>query len=134
MSKKENFSVCTPNSSLLHISIFHFCLGFRRRSSHSDDAEEALREMLWWPTAAARAGSRGVAQGVLSRLLVPCMSCTHRRQFTSGRRWAHRSTMCMTCMVRTVLIIRLQQPRVHLLRLPLSATKAFSAKLLRHRH
>ena len=39
---------------------------------------------------------------------------------------------CMTCMVRTVLTIHVRQ--VHLPMLPLSATKAFLAKLLLHSH
>jgi len=40
---------------------------------------------------------------------------------------------CMTCIVRTVLTIHVWQAQVHLPRLPLSATKSSSAKLLLHR-
>ena len=52
----------------------------------------------------------------------------------SGGRWWSGADACMKCMVPTVLMIRVQVARLNLLRLPLSATKAFSAKLLRHRH
>jgi len=41
---------------------------------------------------------------------------------------------CMTCMVRTVLTIHVLQAQVHLSRLPLSVTKASSAKFLLHHH
>jgi len=62
MSKKEDSLV--PNSSLLHVSTFHFCFGFLRRWSLSDDAEEASRIVLPRPTAATRAGARGLDERV----------------------------------------------------------------------
>ena len=107
---------------------------FWRRSSLGDNAEEASRKMLSWQTAAIWAGARGLDEGVLSRLFVPCMSCTWWTGAPSGGRWWTGADACMTCMVPRVLIIRLEQPRVNLLGLPLSATKAFPAKLPRHRH
>ena len=67
---------------------------FLRRSSLSDDAEEASRKMLSWSTAAARAGARELDEDVSTRLFGTCMSCTHPRHLTlltGGRSLAHRS-------------------------------------------
>jgi len=64
---------------------------FLRRSSLSDDAEQASRKMLSWSTAAARAGARELDQKVSLRLFGTCMSCTHRRHLTGGRSSAHWS-------------------------------------------
>ena len=52
----------------------------------------------------------------------------------NGGRWWAGADAYMTCMVPTVLMVRVEQLRLNLLRLPLSATKAFSTNLLRHRH
>ena len=119
--------------------------------------------MLWWPTAATWAGARGLAEGVLSRywrLIIKILkaynqdisdhacharigatspaAAARRTGAHSGGRWWTGADTGMTCMVRRVLMIRVmirvQDTRLHLLGLPLLATKAFSAKILRHRH
>jgi len=63
----------------------------------------------------------------------PPTAAVRRTGLPSGGRWWAGADACMTCMVQSVLMTRVHQARVHLLRLPLSATKVFSAKLLRHR-
>ena len=64
---------------------------FVRRSSLSDDAEQASRKMVWWSTAAGRAGALELDEHVSLRLFGTCMSCMHRRHLTGGRSSAHRS-------------------------------------------
>jgi len=87
----------------------------------SKEFEELLSSL--WPLAASDLLPQGV---------VPLPSW--RTGLPSGSLWWAGAGACMTCMVLTVLVMRVWQARVHLLRLSLLATKTFCAKLLWHCH
>jgi len=59
---------------------------------------------------------------------------TSRQTVHSGSRWWAGAGARKTCTIRRAFLIRVRQPRVHLLQLPLLTLKAFWAKLLRHLH
>ena len=65
---------------------FNFALGFLRRSSLTDEAEQASQKMLSW----LRAATWAVDEHVSLRLFGTCMSCTHQRHLTSGHCSAYR--------------------------------------------
>jgi len=103
--KQQRASSTTPPNQTTH--------------SAADEEQASLSMQIKIDTAAAEKTDKINAW-------VHCLpSCSHYRTDAGA---------CNTCMVWTVLMMRVQQAGVHLLRLLLLATKAFWSKFLRHCH